>query len=142
MSIENTSVIIFLYLSEHSWMLFLGDNLHISVQIVGSHIEIADPNVRKELARFTNMFVQKYVIREVAGLSPTQVKLIKDNYNRMAHKWQVDTEKTKIAATREVMSELFPDLQPKSSRTDTTDATNKSLTTQTSSATASLNEQG
>ena len=60
----------------------------------------------------------------------------------MAHKWQVDTGKTKIAATREVMSELFPDLQSKISRADTPDATNKSLTTQTSSTAGSLNDEG
>lgn len=122
-------------------MIFLGDNLKMSVQIVGSAIEVADPNVRKELARFTNMFVQRYVIREVTGLSLTQVKLIKDNYTRMAHKWQVDTGKTKIAATREVMNELFPDLQSKISRPDTTNATKEPLTTQTSAIERSLNNE-
>jgi hypothetical protein len=34
--------------------------------------------------------------------------MIKDNYSRMAHKWQKDKNKTLIAARRDVMNELFP----------------------------------
>jgi hypothetical protein len=136
-SIENTSVNTSrLSLSAQHTMVFLGDNVHISVQIVGFEIELPNDNAREQLARFTNMFIQKYAIHDVSDLSPTEVKLIKDNYGRMAHKWQPDTGITKIAASRKVMNELFPTLSSKKIvQAGTIAATNKSPTTQ-SSATA------
>jgi hypothetical protein len=54
------------------------------------------------------MFIQNFIFRELSDLDKTQVKMIKDNYSRMAHKWQKDTNKTLIAARRDVINELFP----------------------------------
>jgi hypothetical protein len=54
------------------------------------------------------MFIQKFIFREVSDLNKAEVKLIKENYSRMAHKWQKDTNKTLVAARRDVMEELFP----------------------------------
>ena len=69
------------------------------------------------------MFIQKFIFRELSDLNKTEVKMIKDNYSRMAHKWQTDTNKTLVAARRDVIDELFP--QPGS----TPRQQNKSITT-------------
>jgi hypothetical protein len=82
--------------------------LNISAQITGSSIQVPNEYIRKELARYTNMFIQNFVFQELSDLDKTQVKMIKDNYSRMTHKWQKDTNKTLIAARRDVMNELFP----------------------------------
>jgi hypothetical protein len=87
---------------------FSGEHLNISAQITGSSIQVPNEYIRKELARYTNMFIQHFTFREVSDLDKTQVKMIKDNYSRMAHKWQKDTNKTLLAARRDVMNELFP----------------------------------
>lgn len=85
-----------------------GENLNITVQIVGSSIEVANENIRKELARLTNMFIQTFVFQEITNPDKAQVKMIKDNYSRMAHKWIKDTNRTLLVARRNVMNELFP----------------------------------
>lgn len=82
--------------------------MNISAQITGSSIQVENESIRKELARYTNMFIQTFVFQEVSDLDKNQVKMIKDNYSRMAHKWQKDTTKTLLAARRDVMNELFP----------------------------------
>ncbi|CAF1400134.1 unnamed protein product [Adineta steineri] len=87
---------------------YIREHMNISVQITGSTIQVPNEYVRKELARYTNMFIQTFVFQEVTNPSKAEVKLIKDNYTRMTHKWQADTNKTLIAARREVMNELFP----------------------------------
>jgi hypothetical protein len=90
--------------------IFIGENLNISAQIIGSVIQVPNEYIRKELARYTNMFIQKFHFRELVDLDKREVKLIKDNYPRMAHKWQQNTNKTLIAARPEVINELFPHL--------------------------------
>ena len=59
------------------------------------------------------MFIQKYTIREVSDLNKTQMELINDNYERMAHELQDETGKMRIAALRDVMSGLLPQLESK-----------------------------
>ena len=66
--------------------------------------------LRKELARHTNMFIQKFVFHEVNNPDKAQVQLFKENYHRMAHKWRQDTTVTLIAAYRDVIDELLPQL--------------------------------
>jgi hypothetical protein len=104
---------------------FLGEHLNISTEIVGSSIQVPNEHIRKELARYTNMFIQKFVFQEMCNLDKAQVRLIKENYSRMAHKWQKDTNKTLVAARREVFNEIFP--RPGSA----TRQPNKTLTTPT-----------
>ncbi|CAF4736765.1 unnamed protein product [Rotaria sp. Silwood1] len=89
---------------------YIRENLNISVQINGSSIQVPNEYIRKELARYTNMFIQKFVFQELCNLDKTQVKIIKDNYSRMAHKWQKDTNKTLIVARRDIMDEILPTL--------------------------------
>ncbi len=108
MNIENIFVIFVFLLFNLILLTFSGEHLNISAQIIGSSIEVPDEHIRKELARYTNMFIQNFVFREVSDLDKNQVKMLKDNYSRMAHKWQKDTNKTLLAARRDVMNELFP----------------------------------
>ncbi|UJR14782.1 hypothetical protein I4U23_001770 [Adineta vaga] len=87
---------------------YIREKMNLSVQITGSSIQLPNEYIRKELARYTNMFIQNFLFHEVNNPDKAQVKLIKENYHRMAHKWQRDTTKTLVAARREVMNELFP----------------------------------
>ncbi|CAF0856222.1 unnamed protein product [Adineta ricciae] len=89
---------------------YIGENLNLSVQITGSSIHVPNEHLRKELARHTNMFIQKFVFHEVNNPSKAQVQLIKENYHRMAHKWRQDTTVTLIAAHRDVIDELLAQL--------------------------------
>jgi hypothetical protein len=95
---------------------YIRENLNISAQITGSSISVPNEHIRKELARYTNMFIQRFVFREVSNLDKSQVKMIKDNYSRMAHKWQKDSNKTLLAAHRDVMNELFPRVSSSTNR--------------------------
>ncbi|CAF2078344.1 unnamed protein product [Rotaria magnacalcarata] len=89
---------------------YIRENLNIPVQITGSSIQLPNAQIRKEFARYTNMFIQKFIFHEVSNLDGAQVKIIKSNYTRMAHKWQQNTNITLIAARRDTMGELFPSL--------------------------------
>ncbi|CAF1120872.1 unnamed protein product [Rotaria sordida] len=93
---------------------YIRENLNISANITGSSIQVPNEYIRKELARYTNMFIQKFIFQELSNLDKIQVKIIKTNYSRMAHKWQKDTNTTLIAARRDIMNELFPSLSSSS----------------------------
>ncbi|CAF4612237.1 unnamed protein product, partial [Rotaria sp. Silwood2] len=93
---------------------YIRENLNISAQIIGSSIQVPNQHIRKELARYTNMFLQKFAFQELSNLTKPQVKIIKDNYSRMAHKWQKDTNKTLIAARRDIMNEILPSISSSS----------------------------
>ncbi|CAF4665011.1 unnamed protein product, partial [Rotaria sp. Silwood2] len=93
---------------------YIRENLNISAQIIGSSIQVPNEHIRKELARYTNMFIQKFAFQELSNLTKPQVKIIKDNYSRMAHKWQKDTNKTLIAARRDIMNEILPSISSSS----------------------------
>ena len=104
---------------------YIREHLNISAQITGSFIQVPNEYIRKELARYTNMFIQTFVFRELVDLDKRQVKLIKDNYPRMAHKWQQNTNKTLVIARSEVMNELFPQLRQQTKRINTPAFRNK-----------------
>ena len=110
MNIGNIFVIIFLSFSQLIHSISLDEHLNISIKIIGSSIEVPSEYLRKELARYTNMFIQHFIFREVSDLEKSEVKMIKENYSRMAHKWQKDTNRTILAARRDVMNEILPQL--------------------------------
>lgn len=74
-------------------------------------IRVPTAHLRTELARFTNMFMQKFVFHELPQLSYKQVPVVKTNYRRMAHRWNKDKNTTTIAARRDVMDELLPQIK-------------------------------
>lgn len=82
--------------------------MHLAVQITGSKINVNSREEQSELARYTNMFVQKFAFRELVAPDPAQVNLIKRNYPRMAHRSIKDTNKMVVAARRDILNELFP----------------------------------
>lgn len=86
----------------------LDENLNMSIEINHSCIQVPTEHVLKQLVRYSKMFIQKFIFQEVSNLSYAQVKILKSNYSRMAHKWIKKTNKTIIAARRDVMNEIFP----------------------------------
>ena len=80
-------------------------------------IRVPTAHLRTELARFTNMFMQKFAFHELPQLSYKQVPLVKANYPRMAHRWNKDKNTTIIAARRDVMDELLPQIKERISNT-------------------------
>jgi len=97
---------------------YIREKLNLSIQIIGSKIRVPSNRLRQELARLTNMFVQNFQFHQLPQLNKTQVKIVKENFSRMAHKWQPDTQTTLIAARREVINELLPQLDSSKQQID------------------------
>ena len=64
------------------------------------------------------MYAQNFQFHQLPQLNKTQVKIVKENFSRMAHKWQPDTQTTLIAARREVINELLPQLDSSKQQID------------------------
>ena len=87
---------------------YLGEHLNITVQITDSSIQVPNQNIRKELARYTNMFIQAFRFEEFSDLDKTQLKMINDNSSQIAYKFQQDATKILVAARRDCMNKFLP----------------------------------
>ena len=75
-----------------------------------SSIQVPNQDIRQKLTCYTNMFIQTFRFEEFSDLHKTQLKMMNDNSSQIAYEFQQDANSILVAARRDFMNKLLPQL--------------------------------